>query len=65
MYVWLEACSRIPQDDSYTVFTDINPSAEHHLQIVPKRHIGDVLDSHLTAYMLTVVYRKRQGIARC
>ncbi|TBU33546.1 hypothetical protein BD311DRAFT_652515 [Dichomitus squalens] len=28
------------ENDTYTVFADINPSAEHHLQVIPKRHIG-------------------------
>ncbi|RDX57435.1 HIT-like protein [Lentinus brumalis] len=30
------------ENDRYTVFTDINPSAQHHLQIIPKRHIESV-----------------------
>ncbi|KAL1949430.1 hypothetical protein VTO73DRAFT_8311 [Trametes versicolor] len=30
------------ESDDFTVFTDINPSAQHHLQIVPKKHIESV-----------------------
>ncbi|KAI0671662.1 HIT-like protein [Trametes maxima] len=35
------------ENEYYTVFTDINPSSQHHLQLVPKKHIGSVksLDS--------------------
>lgn len=36
------ACACL-KDDYYTVFTDINPSAEHHLQLIPKQHIGKYL----------------------
>ena len=51
------------QNDVYTVFTDINPSAEHHLQVIPKRHIGmQVLLFLLTAY-LTRRTRKCEGFA--
>ncbi|KAI0787732.1 HIT-like protein [Fomes fomentarius] len=34
------------ENECYTVFTDINPSAEHHLQIIPKRHIESVKTLH-------------------
>ncbi|KAI1797192.1 HIT-like protein [Ganoderma leucocontextum] len=34
------------ENDGYAVFTDINPSAEHHLQIIPKRHIESVKGLH-------------------
>ncbi|KAH9850307.1 HIT-like protein [Lenzites betulinus] len=30
------------ENEKYTVFTDINPSSQHHLQIVPKTHIDSV-----------------------
>ncbi|KAI0649198.1 HIT-like protein [Trametes meyenii] len=30
------------ENEYYTVFTDINPSSEHHLQLVPKKHIGSI-----------------------
>ncbi|KAI0368631.1 HIT-like protein [Pilatotrama ljubarskyi] len=30
------------ENEHYAVFTDINPSCQHHLQIVPKKHIESV-----------------------
>ncbi|RPD61218.1 HIT-like protein [Lentinus tigrinus ALCF2SS1-7] len=30
------------ENDRYIVFTDINPAAQHHLQVIPKRHIESV-----------------------
>ncbi|KAI0833398.1 HIT-like protein [Trametes gibbosa] len=30
------------ENENYTVFTDINPSSQHHLQIIPKTHIESV-----------------------
>ncbi|KAH9902958.1 HIT-like protein [Cubamyces lactineus] len=30
------------ENEYYAVFTDINPSSQHHLQIVPKKHIESV-----------------------
>ena len=31
------------KNDDYTMFTDINPSSAHHLQLIPKRHIGEYM----------------------
>ncbi|KAI8980126.1 HIT-like protein [Trametes punicea] len=30
------------ENDKYMVFTDINPSAQHHFQVIPKKHIESV-----------------------
>ncbi|KAI9057313.1 HIT-like protein [Trametes sanguinea] len=30
------------ENEKYVVFTDINPSSQHHLQVVPKRHIESI-----------------------
>ncbi len=45
------------QSENVVVFTDINPSAEIHLLIVPKKHIrsiGDINEEHST--LLSEVY---------
>ncbi|KAI0635857.1 HIT-like protein [Trametes polyzona] len=47
------------ENEHYTVFTDINPSAQHHLQIVPKAHIESVKslgkdDVHMVREMLEI-----------
>jgi diadenosine tetraphosphate (Ap4A) HIT family hydrolase len=34
--------SLILQDDTFVAFEDIRPAAMHHLQITPKKHIGEV-----------------------
>lgn len=44
--------SDIVQSDDFTVFTDINPSAQHHLQIVPKKHIGNPASPPIAYIML-------------
>lgn len=44
--------SDIVQSDDFTVFTDINPSAQHHLQIVPKKHIGNLASSPIVNTMV-------------
>ncbi|KAI0359942.1 HIT-like protein [Trametes cingulata] len=36
------------ENDHYAVFTDINPSCQHHLQIVPKKHIESVKNLSVT-----------------
>lgn len=43
------------QDESFAVFTDIDPAAEHHLQVIPKRHIGiDTLAYTSTSALTTL-----------
>lgn len=58
--VWEVCCGCFPhvtdtdilQSDDFTVFTDINPSAQHHLQIVPKKHIGSLASSLIVYTMV-------------
>ncbi|KAM5530878.1 hypothetical protein V8D89_015463 [Ganoderma adspersum] len=50
------------ENDVYAVFTDINPSAEHHLQIIPKRHIESVkvlhpLDAAMVREMIELAHK--------
>lgn len=46
------------ESDNLVVFPDINPSADMHLLIVPKQHIGSILDLDKThGSLLVEVYQ--------
>jgi len=47
------------QDDTFVAFEDIRPAAMHHLQITPKKHIGEVRnDDHIVTMMLNFKFKK-------
>jgi histidine triad (HIT) family protein len=60
----------IYQDDSVVAFKDINPKAPVHVLVIPRKHIGGVLDigaddSGLIGHIFAVAGRlaREQGIA--
>ena len=45
----------LSQDETFVAFEDIKPAAMHHLQLVPKKHIGETLNhSCISATMLNL-----------
>jgi hypothetical protein len=38
-YFVIDCCA---QDEEFIAFRDINPSAQHHIQLIPKTHIGEL-----------------------
>lgn len=45
------------QSDTLVVFPDINPSADLHLLIVPKKHIGGIEEIGNNAQLLSDIYQ--------
>lgn len=55
----------IHESDSLVVFPDINPSADLHLLIVPKRHIGGIGDiGRNWANLLAEVYQTANKLVK-
>lgn len=47
----------VRETDSLVVFPDINPSADVHLLIVPKQHIGEIGEIGENGQLLSEVYQ--------
>ena len=57
--------NKIYEDDDIIAFNDINPEAPVHILIIPKEHIGSVLDINDTnSYLFSKIYIVANELAR-
>jgi len=63
-------CTRVHEDDDFVAFRDINPAAQTHVLIIPRRHIASLADcgesdAPLLGKMLVLVARlaKELGVS--
>lgn len=58
-------CSKVYEDEKVLAFNDINPAAPVHVLVIPKQHIGSVLELNESNISITVdIFNAVNKIAR-